>query len=88
MLSAHRLEWARYERRASSRRRARTAGAATARGCASCRRRARGAYEVTLEMGAPFPSTLTAPEVLVTANDGVAHRFTLDREVRPCVRSA
>jgi hypothetical protein len=41
------------------------------------------AYEVTLEMGAPFPSTLASPAVVVTANDGIAHSFTLGREVRP-----
>jgi hypothetical protein len=34
-------------------------------------------------MGSPFPSILTAPVVVVTANDGSAHSFTLDREIRP-----
>jgi hypothetical protein len=81
MLSAHRLEWARYEsgeqpppgphrwtRHRAWLRLAPTAGA--------------GTYEVTLEMGAPFPSTLTSADVVVTSNDGVAHRFTLDRAIR------
>ena len=41
------------------------------------------AYEVTIEMGSPFPSPNAAPEVTVTGNDGVAHRQTLGPEVRP-----
>lgn len=34
-------------------------------------------------MGSPFPSTLAAPTVVAAANDGIAHSFTLGREVRP-----
>jgi hypothetical protein len=41
------------------------------------------AYEVTIEMGSPFPSPNATPEVTVTGNDGVAHRQTLAAEVRP-----
>jgi len=82
-LYAHRQEWARYEPPGEtppagahrwSRHRAwlrlQPAVPATA-------------YEVTLEMGSPFPSTLSTPAVVVTANDGIAHRGTLGREVRP-----
>ena len=82
-LSAHRQEWARYEPPSEapppgahrwSRHRAwlRLQPAVPS-----------AAYEVTLEMGSPFPSTLTAPTVVVTANDGIAHSFTLGGEVRP-----
>ena len=41
------------------------------------------AYDVTIEMGSPFPSPHAAPEVIVTGNDGVAHGQTLGPEVRP-----
>jgi len=41
------------------------------------------AYDVTLEMGAPFPSTLRAPQVRVRVNDGPATVFTLTNEIRP-----
>jgi hypothetical protein len=41
------------------------------------------AYDVTLEMGAPFPSTLVSPRVTVRANDGPAVEFTLTSEIRP-----
>ena len=84
MLSAHRLEWARYEsgeqpppgphrwtRHRAWLRLVPTTGA--------------GTYDVTLEMGAPFPSTLAGPTVTVTANGGAEHRFTLDRTIRPYV---
>jgi hypothetical protein len=41
-------------------------------------------YIVTLEMGAPFPSTLVAPVVVsVSVGGGSPTRFTLDAEVRP-----
>ena len=82
-LSAHRQEWARYEPPGEvpppgahrwSRHRAwlRLMPTVTS-----------AAHEVTLEMGSPFPSILEAPTVAVTANDGIVHSFTLDREVRP-----
>jgi hypothetical protein len=82
-LSAHRQEWARYQPPGEmpppgahrwSRHRAWLRLQPTVPSAA---------YEVTLEMGSPFPSTLTAPDVVVTANDGIAHAFTLGREVRP-----
>jgi len=43
------------------------------------------AYDVTLEMGAPFPSTLIAPRVEVRVNDGPATTWTLTTEVKPYV---
>jgi hypothetical protein len=82
MLSAHRLEWARYE----------PPGEAPPPGAHrwSLHRAwirlmplaGAGAYDVTLDMGSPFPSPLASPTVVVTANDRVAHRRTLDRTVR------
>jgi hypothetical protein len=82
-LFAHRQEWARYD----------PPGEAPPPGAHRwSRHRAwlrlqpaslSAAYEVTLEMGSPFPSTRTAPTVVVTANDGIAHRFTLGPDVRP-----
>jgi hypothetical protein len=42
------------------------------------------AYDVTLVMGSPFPSTLEAPEVTVSGA-GVTQRFQLDRSLRPFV---
>jgi hypothetical protein len=41
------------------------------------------AYDVTIEMGSPFPSPLASPVVTVTGNDGVAHRLTLGTGVQP-----
>ena len=81
-VSAHRLEWARYEPPGEtpppgphrwSRHRAwlrliPTGGA--------------GTYEVVLEMGVPFPSTLTTAEVQVAAN-GETQTVTVDRAIRP-----
>jgi hypothetical protein len=83
MLSAHRLEWARYEPPGDtpppgehrwSRHRAwlrlvPTTGA--------------GTYDVTLEMGVPFPSTRERSDVVVRANGGAEHRFAVDRTIRP-----
>jgi hypothetical protein len=47
------------------------------------------AYDVTIEMGAPFPSTRSAPEVSVRVNDGAPRRFVLGTEVAPyTVRAA
>jgi hypothetical protein len=40
-------------------------------------------YDVTLEMGSPFPSPLEAPEVSLRVNDGETVRFTLSRAIRP-----
>ncbi len=42
------------------------------------------AYDVTIEMGVPFPSTLASATVSVIANDGARHTFTVGPEVRPC----
>ena len=84
ILSRHRLEWNRYERMVGpqpppgahrwSRRRAwlRVVPASAA-----------AAYDVTLWMGSPFPSTLAAPEVTVRVEGGNPVRFTLDGEIRP-----
>jgi tetratricopeptide (TPR) repeat protein len=41
------------------------------------------AYDVTLVMGSPFPSTLASPAVAVRVDGQEARRFTLDRELRP-----
>jgi hypothetical protein len=41
------------------------------------------AYDVTIEMGSPFPSPVTSPAVIVRGDDGVAHAFTLSPEVQP-----
>lgn len=82
-LSAHRQEWNKYERLGEvlpppgahrwSRHRAwlRLTPATPA-----------PAYDVTVEMGAPFPSTLVAPGVEVRAGAALV-RFTLDDRVRP-----
>jgi hypothetical protein len=44
---------------------------------------AAAAYDVTVEMGSPFPSPLTAPAVTVTGNDGVAHAQPLTAAIQP-----
>ena len=83
-LSRHRLEWNKYERIGGpqpppgthrwSRHRAwlRLLPATAA-----------PAYDVTLWMGSPFPSTLASPEVTVRAGGGEPVRFRLDGEIRP-----
>ena len=82
-LSAHRQEWNRYEAPGTvppvgthrwSRHRAWIRVQPTV---------AASAYEVTIEMGSPFPSPLEAPTVVVTVNDGNEHPFALAREIRP-----
>jgi hypothetical protein len=84
VLSRHRLEWNKYERMGGpqpppgthrwSRHRAwlRLVPASAA-----------ADYDVTLWMGAPFPSTLTSPEVTVRAGGGQPVRFTLDGGIKP-----
>ena len=44
---------------------------------------AASSYEITIEMGSPFPSPLAAPTVTVTGNDGVAHAQTLTASIQP-----
>jgi hypothetical protein len=39
-------------------------------------------YDVTVEMGSPFPSPLTAPVVTVRGNDGVAHPQALTASIQ------
>jgi hypothetical protein len=41
------------------------------------------AYEVTVEMGSPFPSPQPAPVVTVRGNDGIAHTQTLSPAIQP-----
>jgi hypothetical protein len=41
------------------------------------------AYEVTVEMGSPFPSPNPAPMVTVRGNDGVAHAQPLTAGIQP-----
>ncbi|HEV7500216.1 MAG TPA: hypothetical protein VGQ33_09450, partial [Vicinamibacteria bacterium] len=41
------------------------------------------AYDVTIEMGSPFPSPLATPSVTVRGNDGVAHEQTLTAAIAP-----
>jgi hypothetical protein len=44
---------------------------------------AASAYEVTVEMGSPFPSLQPAPVVTVRGNDGIAHTQTLGPAIQP-----
>ena len=44
---------------------------------------AASAYDVTVEMGSPFPSPLAAPLVTVRGNDGVAYAQALTAQVQP-----
>jgi hypothetical protein len=44
---------------------------------------AAAAYEVTVEMGSPFPSPNAAPVVTVRGNDGFAHAQTLSAAIQP-----
>ena len=44
---------------------------------------AAAAYDVTVEMGSPFPSPNSAPVVMVRGNDGVAHAQALTAAVQP-----
>ena len=41
------------------------------------------AYDVTIEMGSPFPSPNPSPVVTVRGNDGVVHEQALAADVRP-----
>ena len=41
------------------------------------------AYDITIEMGSPFPSPVSSPRVTLTGNDGVAHALTLGPVIRP-----
>jgi hypothetical protein len=41
------------------------------------------AYEVTVEMGSPFPSPNPAPVVMLRGNDGVAHTQALTATIQP-----
>jgi hypothetical protein len=41
------------------------------------------AYDVTIEMGSPFPSPVADPEVTLRLNGGEAHRFKLSDSVTP-----
>jgi hypothetical protein len=41
------------------------------------------AYEVTVEMGSPFPSPQPAPMVTVRGNDSIAHTQTLSPSIQP-----
>jgi hypothetical protein len=45
---------------------------------------AASAYDVTIEMGSPFPSPNASPAVTVMAQDGVAHEMTLTAAIQPC----
>ena len=84
LLSRHRLEWNKYEQMGGpqplpgthrwSRDRAwlRLVPSSPA-----------AAYDVTLWMGAPFPSTLVSPEVGVQAGSGPATRVTVGPDIKP-----
>jgi hypothetical protein len=82
-LSAHRLEWNKYERLGTelpppgghrwSRHRAWLRVFPT---------ESAASYEVSIDMGAPFPSTLRSPLVSVRADGSDPVRFTLGAEVR------
>jgi hypothetical protein len=84
LLSRHRLEWNKYERLGGSqpppgthrwsRHRAWLRLVPTS---------AAAAYDVTLWMGAPFPSTLVSPEVSVRAGNGEASRVKLGPQIEP-----
>jgi hypothetical protein len=84
LLSRHRLEWNKYDR---------TSGPQSPPGTHRWSRHrawlrlvpasAAAAYDVTLWMGSPFPSTLVSPQVTVRIGDGAPARFTLDGEIKP-----
>jgi hypothetical protein len=84
LLSRHRLEWNKYERLGGpqpppgthrwSRHRAWLRLVPTS---------AAAAYDVTLWMGAPFPSTLVSPEVEVRAGTGEPAHATLGPRIEP-----
>jgi hypothetical protein len=40
------------------------------------------AYDVTIEMGSPFPSPVSSPVVTVRGNDGASHAFTLSPTIQ------
>lgn len=83
-LSANRLEWNKYDRLGG--RLPPPGGHRWSRGRAWLRlvpTQPAAAYDVTLEMGAPFPSTLVSPRVSVRVNGGEATAFVLGDAVRP-----
>ena len=83
-VSAHRLEWNKYERLGEVL--PPPGGHRWSRHRAWLRlvpKTQAPAYELTLEMGAPFPSTLVSPKVRVRVDGGAATAFTLTNEIRP-----
>jgi 4-amino-4-deoxy-L-arabinose transferase-like glycosyltransferase len=81
-LHLHRLEWDRYELKGGPQPPPGTHRFSRHRAWLRLRPATpAAAYDVTLTMGAPFPSTLTRPQVAVTAG-GRTETFTLDAELR------
>jgi 4-amino-4-deoxy-L-arabinose transferase-like glycosyltransferase len=81
-LHLHRLEWDRYELNGGPQPPPGTHRFSRHRAWLRLRpATAAAAYDVTLTMGAPFPSTLAHPEVTVTAG-GRSATLTLDEELR------
>lgn len=82
-LHLHRLEWDRYELKGGPQPPPGTHRFSRHRAWVRLRpATAADAYDVTLTMGAPFPSTLERPRVTVSAG-AVSQTFTLDAELRP-----
>jgi hypothetical protein len=83
-LAAHRLEWNKYEELGGPlpppgpHRWSRHTAAVRLRPVTLARQ-----YDVTIEMGVPFPATRTSSEVVVRSSDGGRHAFTVGSEVRP-----
>ncbi|MET0551769.1 MAG: glycosyltransferase family 39 protein [Vicinamibacteria bacterium] len=81
-LHLHRLEWDRYDLKGGPQPPSGTHRFSRRRAWLRLRpATAAAAYDVTLTMGAPFPSTLSRPRVTVTAG-GRSQAFTLDAELR------
>ena len=84
VLSRHRLEWNRYERIGGSQPPAGTHRWSRHRAWLRLvPAAAAAAYDVTLWMGAPFPSTLVSPEVSVRVGTGEATRVAVGPEIKP-----
>jgi hypothetical protein len=83
-ISAHRLEWNRYDDPAAPQPPPGTHRWSHGRAWLRLIPTVKApAYDVTIEMGVPFPSTITDAEVRVAAAGGVPQRFRVGLEIRP-----
>jgi tetratricopeptide (TPR) repeat protein len=82
-LLRHRREWNRYDRRGEAPPPGKHRWTRRRAWLRLIPREPARAYDVTIVMGSPFPSTLRAPVVRVSVDGREAARLAVDRELRP-----